>query len=171
MELNNYILEQARKSEICEPWALRIKAANNTDDLMKMYVKGIDFCLANDFPSNDDLISLVGPDKLEQYGIYVDGATAILNEPFIVLLGSTIGHVKWDGFSVGQCFIKNDSKAVIHVAGHAFVVVDAFDHSYVEITATDTAKVLVNLYGDAEISDQTTGDAIIKIIHKHKTTY
>lgn len=171
MELNNYILEQARKNDICEPWALRIKAANTTDDLMKMYVKGIDFCLANDFPSNEDLLSLVGPDKLSQYGVYVNTSSAILNEPFVILLGSTTGHVKWDGFNVGQCYVKHDTKAVINVAGNAFVVVDAFDQSYVEITAADTAKVLVNIYGDAEISDQTAGDAIIKIIHKHKKTY
>lgn len=171
MELKEYILKTAQAKDICHPWAERIAGVKSVDELLQMYVDGIDFCLANDFPSNNDLVKFAG-DKLPDYGICVDKQRlALKNSKFTVLLGSSEAHLHYTGFTVSQLFVKHTSFTEVLAAGNSFVVIDCFDYSRVDVTATDGAKILVNIYGQAKVTTETTGNGIIKIVHKHKNTY
>jgi len=101
MELNKYILDSATKINVCQEYAKLIPLAGSADDLMKMYVspKGIEFCLANDFTSNEDLVRL-GGDTLNARGSYVDQSVKLADRPFLVLLGESHATIK---NSVLQC--------------------------------------------------------------------
>lgn len=170
MELNDYILKMAIASGICEPWAEKITEAIGVDDLLKMYLKGIDFCLDKDFPSRYDLVRL-GGDRLQEYGIFVDEQLTVKNSAFTVLLGKCEAELRYSGFSVGQVFIKHNSKTELMLSDKAFVVLDCFDSTIVNVKASDQAKVLVNVYGNAEISSSSVGQGVIKIVHKNKSIY
>lgn len=172
MELNEYILKKAIASGICEGWAERISKVEGVEELLQMYVDGIDFCLEKNFPSNNDLVNL-GGDRLAEYGIHVDEKIkGILRNPkFKVLLGLSYIEAHNDGFSVAQYFIKHSSKATILASDNSFVVIDCFDSSTLYVHAHDSAKVLVNIYGDAKVEQAAKGAGIIKIVHKNKSTY
>ena len=54
MDLAKELARQAKKKGICKPWYNELKSLNgdNINAMAQMYLKGIDFCLANDYPDN-----------------------------------------------------------------------------------------------------------------------
>ena len=167
-ELRKYILAKAIQNNICKPWAEKITLAASPDDLLQMYVDGIDFCLSNNYPSNDDLVHLVG-DYLPGYGIHVDDHFSQVNSRFAVLLGNSFGQMKYTEYQTAQVFVKHQSKADLILSGNSFVMLDCFDESKVSIMANDASRITVNIYGNAHVSHE--GSGTIKIIHKLKETY
>ncbi|WP_183560691.1 hypothetical protein [Mucilaginibacter sp. SP1R1] len=169
-QINKYILKKAMEAGICEPWADMITDTESVDGLLKMYVKGIDFCLAKNFPSNADLLRL-GRDRLSNYGIYIDKGITGAPGDFVVLLGGCRANLHIDGFSANQLFVKHTTTANINVAGNAFVMIDCFDNAVLNVTASGNSKVVVNVYKYAQVTNESKDGAIIKIVHKNKSTY
>jgi hypothetical protein len=168
--INQYILEKAMAAGICEPGALEIATAGSVDELLAYYRRGIDFCLEHNFPSNEDLVRLAGG-MLAGHGIYVDDEVLVGDADFTVLLGACTGKVSASGFNVSQLFVKHRSTVAVEVVDNAFVVIDCFDDAVVDVSATGKCKVLVNVYGQAQVTTTKADNAIIKIVHKKKTTY
>ena len=46
-------LKRAIDNDICEEWAARINHTVNVDELLDMYIEGIDFSFSTEFLSND----------------------------------------------------------------------------------------------------------------------
>lgn len=169
MDINKYILEKALANKsLCQPGAQGIIGADSIDDLLKMYVKDIDYCLEHDFPTNDDLVN-IGGDHLADHGIYVDSINRFVDRPFLVLLGSTKAESIYTGYSVGQLFVKHGSEVNVKAKDHAYLIVDCFDNSTVNIHAEGSARILVNDYCSRSVN--ATGPGSIEIINKHKKTY
>ncbi len=169
-QLNKTVLEKACESGICHQWATKIANASGVDELLQMYVDGIDFCLAKDFPSNTDLMRL-GGDKLANYGIYGDNKEVAGNPPFAVLLGDSAGHLIYEKYAVAQVFVKHGSTVTIDASGNCFVMVDCFDESNVFVIASGSAHVVLNRYGNAGVGDQCSDNAVVKFTDKDKATY
>lgn len=170
LDISGYVLAKAKECEICEEWAEKISNVTSVDDLLKMYVAGIDFCLQNNFPSNEDLVKLVGS-KINQYGVYVDSRVGESNNPFIVLLGSCKADLSYTGYGTGQLFVKHQSKAKIKVSGSSFLVIDCFENSELSVNASSNSKILINVYGDSKVTTESSDQAIIKLVNKLKETY
>lgn len=169
MDINKYILEKALANEkLCQPGAAGISSARSVDDLLKMYVKDIDYCLSYDFPSNVDLIN-IGGNELSSHGIYVDAIKNLVDRPFLVFLGKSSAELKYTGYSVGQLFVKHEATANIQVKDNGYLIVDCFDNSSITVFAEQTAKVLINVYGNAIL--KSSGPGSITINNKHKKTY
>jgi hypothetical protein len=170
MEINQYILEKALDSGICREWGLIIQKTRSVDELLKMYVKGIDFCLKNDFPSNSDLQEKAG-DLINAHGIYIDAEVNLVNSPFTVLLGACTANLSYSDYSVSTCYFKHESTGNIKAAGNSIVVIDCFENSVLNIDASENSDVLITIYGNAQVSHTASETAKVKIIHKHKLTY
>lgn len=170
MDLNTYVLARAMQNNICTPWAEKISNASSVDDLLKMYVAGIDFCLEHNFPSNTDLVKL-GGDHINQYGIYVDQTVKLTDRPFVVFLGSSSGTIKYTGFNASQVFLKHSSTTDITINGNASVLIDCFDDSVLNIEVGENASAFVNVYVGAQVTHQSSGKGTIKIINKLTKTY
>jgi len=170
MELNKYILEKATQISVCDEYAKLIPLAETADDLLKMYVspKGIEFCLANNFPGNEDLTKLAG-DSLNVYGVYVDQSVKLSDRSFLVLLGNSHGTVAYGSYSTNQLFVKHRSSAWVTVKDHSFTLIDCFDQSEIHVSCQDSARVSVNVYGQAKVI--TSGNGAVKVVHKFKETY
>ncbi len=171
MELNQYILKEARINGICAEWATLIDHSNSKDELMEMYVKGIDFCLEHDFPSNQDLLKLGGPDFIAKYGVYVNQDCEFQDKRFLVLLGACKSKACYTGYSIGQVYLKGTSSLSCDVAENAFIIIDCFDETSISVNSSNDSKVLVNLYGNAKIMHSSTGNGMVKIVHKNKSSY
>lgn len=169
-KISEYILKKAREVGVCEPGAVEISETSSKDDLLRLYVKRIDYCLDKDLPTKEDLVRL-GGELLPSHGIWVDDELSAQDASFLVLLGACKGDVSISGYTVSQIFIKHTGQAHIVVSDNAFVVIDCFDDAAITVTASGNSKTLINIYGRAQVTHSTTDNAKVKIIHKNKANY
>jgi len=168
VDLNKFLVESGRENGLCEPWAEEMMKATSKRELMRFYIRGIDFCLSNNYP-NSQLLKFWGGDIINDFGVYVDQNINLTNSLFTVLHGNCIAKLAVNGYSVTQLFIKDNSFANITASENSYMSIDAFDNSKIEIETKDNANVLLNLYGNASVVNSGTGK--LKIIHKNKLTY
>lgn len=169
MNINIELAIDANKKGICSEWFSRLQNTEDKNDLIKMYLEGIDFCLSKDFPSNEFIKkNFVG--TCEAYGVLLDSNIDVANYKHVVALGATTGIVRYDGFAVGQVFVKHTSELTIDASGNSFIVIDVFDGAKVAVVARDNAKICINSYGGT-IDTSEQGNAKIKVVDKGKTTY
>lgn len=169
MDLAKALAIGAKKKGICREWHDELKTLTDKDSMIQMYLRGIDFCLKNEFPDNDFIKANFG-DKTKDYGIFVDGEINVTNAPKCVCLGNSTGQVTIDGYNVCEIFVKHSSALRIEAKGNSFVMIDVFDDSTIMVNAHDNAKVCVNRYG-GDVKPYITEKARIKIKEKNKKTY
>lgn len=147
MTLSKELAKQAKKKGICKEWHARLKSLSDRQAMVDMYLRGIDFCLKNDYPGNNFIKAHFG-DIAPLNGVFVDNCIDVENRPKCVCLGQTFGKVMTNGFNVCEIFVKHDAEINVVAADNAFVMVDVFDNAVVNIHAQDRAKICVNQYGD-----------------------
>lgn len=170
--LNQQLASQAKNKGICKEWHKNLQNTTDRTAMVEMYLRGIDFCLKNDFPANDFIKAHFG-DIAPRMGVFVDSEISVENKPKCVCLGATFGKVSTNGFNVSEVFVKHDSEINLVAADDAFVVIDVFDNSVVNIYAHDRAKVCVNQYGDQATVNIVSRDpeTHVKIRVKHSNSY
>lgn len=159
----------AKGKGICAEWYDQLLKTKTVEQLAEMYLKGIDFCLANDYPSNAFLKKHFRG-QTEQFGIYLDSQFDVKNRKKIVALGQCIGRVEVNEYSVAEVFLKHYSRITVIASDHAFVMIDLFDNAKLNVIASGGAKVCINRYSGL-IEAEQLDDAIIKVIEKHRKTY
>lgn len=169
MELVHQIKQDGIAKGLCRLWQMKLKPGLGVDSLAELYIRGIDFCIKNDYPTLDFLrTNFKG--KCEDYGVYVDDEVVEKNRKDVVLNGGCKAMLEYDGFVVSNIYIRHNSKASVNVGDHAIVTIDIFDNSYLAIAvAGKYAKVLVNVYGKATV--EIAGGINIKIRYVGKDTY
>lgn len=171
MKLNKELAHAAKKKGICEDWFNDLLNTEDKGRLIQMYLKGIDFCLSNEYPSLSFIReNFVG--AMEPYGIFLDEEIKAENSRHVVALGNCTGTANYSGFEVGQVFAKHNAKLTVTAKDSSFVMIDVFDNSEVDVIASDNAKICVNHYG-GRVTTQSSepGNSVIKIIRKHSKTY
>jgi hypothetical protein len=167
MKIGKELAKQAQRFKICQEWHDELKTLEDKRAMVQMYLKGIDFCLVNDYPSNDYIRRNFG-DVINDFGVFLDNNIDLINVIKCVALGLCKGRVEINNFNVSEIFIKHGSALNIVAKDNAFVMVDAFDNTVVHIEAYNHAKVCVNRYGNANINQKVVDMAMVKIIDKHK---
>ncbi len=170
MKLSKELAKKAKLFNICQEWHDELKTLEDKRAMIQMYLKGIDFCLANDYPSNDYIRQNFN-DVINEMGIYLDDKFSVENPTKCVLLGNANGLVNITDFTVSELFAKNDSTLTVNASGNSFVMIDVFDTAGVYVTVKDNAKVCVNMYGGAELWKEVHDAGVVKVINKHKKTY
>lgn len=157
---------------LCVPWQSKFKQGMSIEALVKMYIKGIDFCISENYPALDFLRTEF-KGICEPYGVFIDeSGISLHNHPDIVLNGTCSAELDYSGYSVSRIYARHESKIKVEASGNSRVTIDAFDKSHTVICAKDTSNVVISLYGTAtvEILSQTPTSKI-KIIHTNKETY
>lgn len=159
----------AKKKGICKEWHDRLASLKDKDAMIDMYVRGIDFCLSNNYPGND-FIREHFKGAMEAHGVHLDDVVDVCNMKDCVLLGRCSGRVAVDGYNVSTVYLKDDTAVSLEATGNAFVIVDMFDRARLDVMASGNAKVCINRYG-GQIGKSVAGDAAVKIVEKNKPTY
>ena len=163
-------LKRAKQNEICEEWAVRMENAQALDELLDMYIKGIDFSFSTEFLSNDFMRrNLKG--KMEHKGIFLDDSINLHNQRDIICLGDSRLNYLGDQFSVSQMFLRDNVKARLVVRDSAFVMIDIFDNVQLEIEACNKANVRVNCFKGARVTFKSSDESYVKISNKDTKTY
>ena len=152
MELVQQLKEDGKAKGLCRMWQMKLRTGLDYEQLIQLYIKGIDFCIS------------------ENYGVFVDDAvTDKVNLPDVVLNGDCKAMLEYDGYSVSRVYARHDSHSAVNVSDNAIVTIDAFDNSYLYVAVAGTdAKVLVNLYGNAKADIEGVG---IEVRQMNKNTY
>lgn len=165
-------IQQLKKDGItkglCRMWQWKLKPGLNVDNLVQLYVKGIDFCISEDFPTLEFMRDNF-KGKCEEFGVFIDDEISdLVDSPDVVLNGHCKAMLRYSGYTVARIFARHNSETAVNVANNAIVTIDAFDDTNLVIaTAGSDAQVLVNLYGNAQA--QCIGDGII--VRKHNKLY
>ncbi len=165
-------IQQLKKDGItkglCRMWQWKLKPGLNMDNLVQLYVKGIDFCISEDFPTLEFMRENF-KGKCEEFGIFIDDEISdLVDNPDTVLNGNCKAMLKYSGYTVARVFARHNSEAAVNVANNAIVTIDAFDDTNLVIaTAGSDAQVFVNLYGNAQV--QCIGDGIT--VRKYNKLY
>lgn len=172
MKVAKELAKQAKKLNICTEWHNAMKVMDNKKALLEMYIKGLDFCLSNDYPSNE-YIRKNFKGEMEEFGVFLDDSIELTNNKRCIALGDTKGRVEANEYSVCEVYVKHDSALTIIAKDNAFVMIDIFDNAVIHIHAQDQAKVCINRYGGKVVQNPIDKDhsAMVKIIEKHKKTY
>jgi hypothetical protein len=172
--MNNISKELAKKAKrlgICKEWHDRLKTTDDRRRMIEMYIKGIDFCLSNDYPGNEYIKSNFG-DIIHDYGVFVDDNIDLKNIKRCVALGNTEGRIEITEYGVCEVFVKHNSRLAITAKDNAFIEVDVFDNSVINVSASDNARICINKYTGSAIEGMIQIDnAIIKINEKLKKSY
>jgi hypothetical protein len=169
MSINKDLAKQAKRKGICEEWYNDLVNTTDTNALLSMYLRGIDFCLSNDYPTND-YIRKNFKGKMESFGIHLDESIHVANDKKIVALGKCTGIVEVSEYNISEVFLKHDSEITLKAEGNSFVVIDMFENTTLSVVAFDEAKVCINRYG-GRVIQKVNGNALIKVIEKNKSTY
>lgn len=170
MELIEKLKLDGESKGLCRLWRAKLKPGMDIENLVELYVKGIDFCISEDYPTLDFMRANFRG-KSEQYGVYIDDDVHLENAANTVLNGSCKAMIKFDDYAVSRVFIRHDSQAAIIASDHAMITIDAFDDSKVIVaTAGDNAQVYINQYGNAQI-DHVKDSNNIHIRKMNRETY
>jgi len=165
MKLNKELAAEAKAKGICDKWYQLLRKTEDKNALIKMFLEGIDFCISEDYPSLKFFDVFDG--IRQRYGIFRDEKIEAKNPENVVAYGKCEGVACYSDYSVGQIFLKHESKLTVNADGNSFIMIDILDKTGIEINASGNAKVCVNKYGDdTTIVANKNDNAVIKIIEK-----
>lgn len=157
------------KEKICDEWFIKLQQTKSIDELIKMYISGIDFCFSNDYPSKD-YIRQHFKGKMEEYGVFLDDTIAIDNKRKVILLGESIASLTYTDFNVCQLYLRDNSIANVVAKDNCILCIDIFYNSKLNIVCNDNCKLIINNFG-GEINIEKSETVKVKLIDKGKKGY
>ena len=167
------LIEQLKKDAIakglCELWQSKFKTDLSLEMLSKMYIKGIDFCISEDYPTLDFLRDEM-KGQCELYGIFIDDIIQNSNLKDVVLNGNCKAELSYFGYSVCRIYARHGSVVNIEASENSYLTIDCFDNSVLNINTTDKSKVTVAQYGNSIVNVRGNLENIV-IRKMNKKTY
>lgn len=157
--LNRMLKVGAMQHGLCEKWTREWGEDNDVDSLCEKFKNGLDFCIANDWPSKEFLDEMFDKEELARRGIY-DGYAGIDgggNGTIVVQHGSS-GELHFGGYDAATVWVRHDSELYVSVCGHAWAFVHVYDNANVTVEKNGCdSKVIVKRHS-ADAMVLTRGD-------------
>lgn len=174
MELIEQLKTDGINKGLCRLWQRKLHEGLSTEELVKLYIKGIDFCISENYPTLDFLRENF-KDKSEPFGVFIDDELPPMkNEPDIVLNGACKAMLEYDGYSVSRLYVRHDSEVAVIVSDNAIVTIDLFDNATLHLSVIgNDANVSINAYGGNTTTEYIGLSPLTKVktMYNDKTTY
>lgn len=143
--------EEAIKFGLCVGWT-DDWGSPTKEQLVEMYIRGLDFCILHNYPSNDFIKEHFG--KLaEEKGVFTDAKVNVLNPPIAILNGNCTGTIELTGFASRDIHVRHDSKLKVIVRDNAKAFIRVYDNAHVIVeNQTDSRSYVYLKGGTATIS-------------------
>lgn len=168
-ETREYLVKNALRVHGCADGVMQLSMTDDNQEMLQVFIDRIDFCLAKNSPSKDELKRLFPDIDLKKKGFYIDEKATVMHDLIKTLKTIILGHSYIvyiaSGYSVSRLYIKQNAKVRIIVTDKARVMVDALDNASVFVESECQDRVVVNLYANATCR----GNA--NVIIKNKATY
>ena len=156
-EFNILLRRRARDLGLCDQWYDEWDIETPQEVLIEKYIKGIDFCIKNDYPKLDFIKAYVSSKMLAKHGVFVDGNIVESNAHIAVLLGKSNGIIRYNGLSTGNVYIRHESELTIEATDMAKVFVETYEGCKLKAVATGNSKIFVYWHGgDVNVSGNVT---------------
>ena len=144
-KLSDRMKNEAVSLGLCAEWTAEWNDGSSKDEMAEKYVRGIDFCIAHDWPSCDFIKKNFG-DVMHNHGVYVDEAVRLHNPGTVILNGHCDATITCDGYAVTNVYVRHKSRLHIVCRQMANVRVNVLDSSDVSVLCDKHAKAYVYQY-------------------------
>lgn len=152
-KLSDRMKNEAVSLGLCAEWTAEWKDGSSKDEMAEKYVRGIDFCIAHDWPSCDFIKKEFG-DVMHNHGVYVDEAVRLHNPGTVILNGHCDATITCDGYAVTNVYVRHRSRLYIVCRQMANVRVNVLDSSDVNVLCDEHAKAYVYKYSGKVSSNE-----------------
>lgn len=143
-ELNKTLRGKAISLGLCQQWQGMWERDWDKETMIRMFIRGLDFCLDNRYPSVDFIKSNFDVSSLRRNAILVDDKYSLLNEPSCVLLGNSKSNIRYNSHYVGNVWLCDNSSAVITAKSKSSVIVHVVDKdTLLSVSTLEKATVTV----------------------------
>lgn len=149
-ELNNDLRAKAIKLNLCQQWQSDWADNKTPQELIEMYKRGIDFGIANQYPSNEYIKANFDRGLLNQNLVFVDEDIDLTDAPS------------------GVYILNGECSGTIHIAPWSVATLYLRHYSNVQIEAGDFARVFIRLYDDSDATVSAAENAIIKVYDRRR---
>ena len=159
MNVSEMLKKEAMKNGLCGAWT-DSWGTPTKEQLVDMYITGLDFCILHNYPSNQYIKEHFG-EIAEDKGVFTDTKVDVTNPDIAILNGNCTGQIVLSGYVSRDIHVRHNSKVKIVVRDFAKAFVRVYDdaHAIIESqsnkrsflykkggTATISGNVLVRNY-------------------------
>lgn len=156
-KLSNDLKNKAIGLGLCNQWTAEWGSPDK-DELLDKYVRGIDFCIKNDYPSIEYMKSnFTG--VMENHGVFVDNILDLNNRSVAIINGKCEGLLSYNKYNTGRIYVRHESIVRIVAKENSKIFISTYDNSKITVECLDNAKVYVYKYGGVI---EYTGNVIIR---------
>lgn len=141
-ELSEKLKSQAINLGACEKG---LSEWGNLDkyELCEMYIRYIDFCLLNRYPSNE-ILKKEFTGVREKFNIFVDDTNLFISNPkWSIFNGSCDCVVTFNDFGIGEMYVKDNSHVSLVALDDSIVHVSLIDDAKLDIVSSKYTSVFV----------------------------
>lgn len=159
MNVSEDLRRKAISLGLCHKWQRSWATSTNKDELVEMYKRGLDFCIENNYPTNEYMLKHFDG-IMQRHGVFVSNFIDLKNAKEVVLNGECSGYLLYDMYSVGNVYVRHESKIDIVAKENSKVFVTCYDSSRLTLRTEGRGSIIVYNYGSADIS--ASGNVEIK---------
>lgn len=159
--LNKILKDRAVDLGLCGQWQKQWSGNWDECKLIAKYKEGIDFCLANHYPSNDFIKQNFTLHSLRQGGIFVDDTYSATDMRTVVALGASELIVRYNGEHLGEVYITDNAKVSLTAKGSCHVIVHILGNANIIAHQYANASLLIIRHSN-ECSIITKGKVKVK---------
>lgn len=160
--INTMLRNEARSLGICDK-VLEIWKGDLMDGaLIALGYRNIDFLLKHHWPANDTLKSAWSTDFLRSHSVFVDDRWSVNNPENSLVLGDSKVTMRFNGWSIGRVYVRDNSQVVISAKNKSTVFVHAFEKAWIGVEQHDAANVVIIRHAEGVVVSQNIGTAKIR---------
>lgn len=143
--LSDMMKREAIAHGLCDQWTSEWADDTDKDALVEKFVKGIDFCIKNDWPSVEQ-IKMFLPEA-NMHGVYADQAFSVRNPSVVIANGSCDGTVLVDD-GISTVWVRHTSKIFVRVRRGGVCFLRLLDDCDVKVDCGFFSKCKAFVYSD-----------------------
>ena len=164
-KLRKRLAAEADKAGICREWREKILTAPSREFLLTLFIKGLDFAILNNFPSDE--LAAEFADIAPHYGIFINQAISDSKPHKTTIARNAAGKVTVNRWSVGEVYALRGSEVEIEATGHACLYVTIEAGAKVRVTARHWAKVRILQHGGEVQTEAHDNAQINNLLNKN----
>jgi len=157
VSINERLRQEALSLGICDKALGLWDKDLNDGALIELGYRNIDFLLKHHWPANETLKSIWSKDFLRSNGVFVDDRWSVNNAERGLVLGGSKATMRYNGWTVGRVYARDDSQVIVSAKNKSTVFVHAFEKAWIGIEQHDSASVVVIRHSDSVVVSQNCG--------------
>lgn len=159
-KLNEELREKAIRLGLCRQWQRDWREDWSKKVMVDKFFEGIDFCIENNYPSNDFIKTNFELDFLRKEGVYVDDKYSNMNLANAAVFGLSDVTLRYSAMRSGRIWVKDNAKLRIVSHNFAFVMVHIFDDAKIVVERFDKSNVVLVVHSSTAHLEYNKGVVI-----------